>query len=716
MSFSIEKLIEKLEELAQRLHMLEKRIDILEGVGKVLQHSEPEKQQESIELPVEKNKLITVQSVELTIGKYWMQAVGAIILALGIGFFVKYAFDHQLLSPMARVITGFMFAALLIFLGEFVGHYIKKWSQGLAISGITILYITLYAANKLYALIDTNQAAIGFVCMGLLAALLTLRHNSQLIAVFACVNGFLCPLILTRYTALSWFIVVYFSVFALFYVNVSLLRRWKVAIIITELLFFMVASGNYGESISLPLLLMALCIFLCLPYIYVIVKKQATAIFESIIMVIAALVSFHQIQRLLYSMAYTILPAQSHPLYKFLFIGEVSTGGVGTRMRILFGVLLLAMAVIAYVRNRHVNAVQWSLVGLLFYFWGFLAFHGNPHGVYFGEVFPAFAVWVVSTIVVILLKRSVSIEFIKPFAPSQILIYTYTVVSLLYFIATFSRNLVYVDNNELYAGLSLLLLSCIALTYLFCSNERDEKEQNCTIMGVLAFFAGLLWFNTPLFSSHVFFCLGLLIYDGFLVITGLWLAKFEWRLIGYVYSVFASLVFMGYMTKDTTQIWLLWQIIAVSCVGIICAIIELAMINKDAINKDLELYEQKYAPALISLLAVFFVWTIGFKSLEHYLLVSGYLVSQLTRLASMAVYNGIFALLLIFIGLLRRMTALRYAGLALMVIVLYMVFVIVFKLSGTLDRVIVMAIVGIAMILISFAYQAFMKYSVQERK
>ena len=44
--------------------------------------------------------------LEGRIGGRWLQHAGMIVLVLGIAFFLRYAFDHEWLSPVVRVVLG----------------------------------------------------------------------------------------------------------------------------------------------------------------------------------------------------------------------------------------------------------------------------------------------------------------------------------------------------------------------------------------------------------------------------------------------------------------------------------------------------------------------------------------------------------------------------------------------------------------------------------
>ena len=57
-------------------------------------------------------------TLEVKLGKQWMTWVGAIVLFLSVGFFVKYAFEHKWLGEAARVILGGIAGMSVLAAGE----------------------------------------------------------------------------------------------------------------------------------------------------------------------------------------------------------------------------------------------------------------------------------------------------------------------------------------------------------------------------------------------------------------------------------------------------------------------------------------------------------------------------------------------------------------------------------------------------------------------
>ena len=126
--------------------------------------------------------------------------IGGFALFLGIAFFVKYSFEHNLIPPELRIAIGFIVGAGLV-----VGGLLLKrkenavTAQTLCATGILVLYAVTFACRAYYhfaffGLIPT------FLLMTLITAvafLLSVRLNAIVVAVLGIAGGFLTPILLS---------------------------------------------------------------------------------------------------------------------------------------------------------------------------------------------------------------------------------------------------------------------------------------------------------------------------------------------------------------------------------------------------------------------------------------------------------------------------------------------------------------------------------------
>lgn len=146
--------------------------------------------------PLPKPRKITPKekvSLELDIGKRWFPIIGAISLVLGMAFLTKYAFDHNWISPIARLFLGVGVSIVLIAASEFVKEKkLRFWANTLSGAGISIAYFTFWAGYYIYdGLIPFPIMTIGLSAVILVGIGLSLNHDSQIIAGLAFLLGYL---------------------------------------------------------------------------------------------------------------------------------------------------------------------------------------------------------------------------------------------------------------------------------------------------------------------------------------------------------------------------------------------------------------------------------------------------------------------------------------------------------------------------------------------
>jgi Predicted membrane protein (DUF2339) len=122
--------------------------------------------------------------------------IGGFALFLGVAFFVKYSFEHNLIPPELRVAIGFLAGIALVGGGMLLKRKENViTAQTLCATGILILYAVTFACRAFYhfpffGLIPT------FALMALIttaAFLLAVRMNALVVAILGIAGGFLTP-------------------------------------------------------------------------------------------------------------------------------------------------------------------------------------------------------------------------------------------------------------------------------------------------------------------------------------------------------------------------------------------------------------------------------------------------------------------------------------------------------------------------------------------
>src|SRR5213076_1944770 len=126
--------------------------------------------------------------------------IGGLALFLGIAFFVKYSFEHNLIPPELRIAIGFVVGAVLV-----VGGLLLKrkenavTAQTLCATGILVLYAVTFACRAYYhfAFFGLIPTFLLMMLITAVAFLLSVRLNAIIVAVLGIAGGFLTPLLLS---------------------------------------------------------------------------------------------------------------------------------------------------------------------------------------------------------------------------------------------------------------------------------------------------------------------------------------------------------------------------------------------------------------------------------------------------------------------------------------------------------------------------------------
>lgn len=144
--------------------------------------------------PVPKKPSKTREEMEMAIGGTWLSRIGAIAVVLGTLFFLKYAFDRGWIAEWMRVVMGLTTGAVLIGAAErWRRKKLNIFAQALAGAGVPILYLSVYASYGFYALVPQPIAFAGMCVVTLLTIGVALRHDSVFIAIMAAVGGMCTP-------------------------------------------------------------------------------------------------------------------------------------------------------------------------------------------------------------------------------------------------------------------------------------------------------------------------------------------------------------------------------------------------------------------------------------------------------------------------------------------------------------------------------------------
>jgi uncharacterized membrane protein len=140
----------------------------------------------------------TREEWEALIGGKLLNRIGALALIIGIGFFLKYAFDNNWLTETMRVIIGVVAGAGLLFgAARAHGKGYAVFAQGLVGAGLATLYLSIFASFNFYHLVPQVVAFFLMSGVTILAFLQAFRYDSMAVSFIGAIGGFLTPFMLS---------------------------------------------------------------------------------------------------------------------------------------------------------------------------------------------------------------------------------------------------------------------------------------------------------------------------------------------------------------------------------------------------------------------------------------------------------------------------------------------------------------------------------------
>ncbi len=135
--------------------------------------------------------------LESYIGRWFLGIVGIVAIILGTSFFLKYAFENNLIGEVGRVAIGVAGGLLFVIAGEVMRSRYKNYSYILSGGGLGLFYLSIYGAFHYYGLIGQTTAFGFMLAVSTFGVVLSLRADALPLAALAAFGGFLTPFLLS---------------------------------------------------------------------------------------------------------------------------------------------------------------------------------------------------------------------------------------------------------------------------------------------------------------------------------------------------------------------------------------------------------------------------------------------------------------------------------------------------------------------------------------
>ncbi len=188
--------------------------------------------------------------VERFIGENLISKVGIAITIIGVGIGARYAIEHQLISPLTRIILGYLFGlALLVTAFRLRGKY-EGFSAVLLSGAMAIMYFITFTAYDFYHLIPHLMAFLLMVGFTVFTVMAAISYNQQVIAHVGLVGAYAVPFLLSQDSGRMEVFFGYVAIINAGILVIALKRYWKSLYYASFVLTWLIFLGWYGLEMS----------------------------------------------------------------------------------------------------------------------------------------------------------------------------------------------------------------------------------------------------------------------------------------------------------------------------------------------------------------------------------------------------------------------------------------------------------------------------------
>ncbi len=227
-----------LNNIAERLNSIEQRLSLIESKLEIRSQANlPEP--EAAKLTQQADEIDTF--IQPAKAGNWLGIVAVICFVLAAGFIIKLSIQSGWLTPQRQLVLAILFGISLILLGIKLLNTDRSHASLLPAAGAIILYLTAFAAYRLYFLISFQTAIMLTSIISGLCIWLYIKIKHDLYAIIAAIGAFLGPIVL-ELSNNAIFSLYYYIICSLTFATLSIWVRSRTLTVISAYLAILVTS------------------------------------------------------------------------------------------------------------------------------------------------------------------------------------------------------------------------------------------------------------------------------------------------------------------------------------------------------------------------------------------------------------------------------------------------------------------------------------------
>ena len=182
---------------------------------------------------------------EFAIASWWLLIVGIVAVVACVGYFLKWSIERELIGPAGRVAVSVVVALGMLVAGmRLLGKKYHLIGQGLLGGGLLTLYFSVYAAGSMYSLIPITVAFALMILVTLTAGVLSVKTGSLLVAVLGLAGGYLTPVMLRTPDPNLTVFYAYLLLLSIGIMAVARFRDWRILNVLAFVLTYALFIGS----------------------------------------------------------------------------------------------------------------------------------------------------------------------------------------------------------------------------------------------------------------------------------------------------------------------------------------------------------------------------------------------------------------------------------------------------------------------------------------
>ncbi len=245
--------------------------------------------------------------LEKFIGENVINIIGIAITVIGVAIGAKYSIENDLISPLTRIILGYIFGLGLLGFGIKLKAKYENYSAVLVSGAMAIMYFITFAAYGFYDLIPQLMAFALMLIFTVFTVIAAIHYNKQIIAHIGLVGAYAVPFLLSDGSGKVAILFTYMAIINIGILAIAFKKYWKPLYFfsfgLTWVIFLSWYVTKYRINEHFELALIVASLFFVIFYLtflaYKLLQKEKFVIGDIILLMINSFV--------FYGIGYTIL-------------------------------------------------------------------------------------------------------------------------------------------------------------------------------------------------------------------------------------------------------------------------------------------------------------------------------------------------------------------------------------------------------------------------